>query len=320
MPTPSSINSTSGSADTGAFNTALPYSKELGRVHVMPNAQEMRYRRFAGVLAAAIAALCAWKGFQIERQQEFLGSVRSGDIAAVRTYLAGGGAAGVKGLDGHTALEIAATRGDATTTDLLLRSGAPVTLEALNGAAVRGNGNVLYSLLQRSDMEKMPAADKGKILCSAAQSGDMESVKLLLHRGAPTTFRNTLDDAMTPLMYAARSGKPGVVYTLLEAGADLKARTAKGASVLMLASAWNAPVTCQYLIKNGADVNATDKQGNTALMLASNVGNVETANLLIGYGASVNAHNSAGKSVIAWAIEGGNDRVINLLHHHGAHS
>lgn len=296
------------------------YHKELGKVYVMPSSNEVRQRRLAGGIAAGVAVVCLWQGTRMARAMEFLGAVRSGNADTVRSYLASGVSAETHSLfDRRSALDIAVAQGDAPLASVLLQSGAEVTAPMLNTAAVHGNAPLLYTLLDRYGETRLSAEEKGQLLCSAAQSGDMDSVKFLLHRGAPTTARNAHDEDMTPLMYAARSGKPGVVYTLLEAGADLKARTSKGVTVLMLAATWNAPITCQYLLKNKADVNATDNAGNTALMLAASVGNVATTDLLLGYGASVNAKNKAGESVLGWATQSGSDHVIALLKRHGAH-
>jgi ankyrin repeat protein len=296
------------------------YGKELGRVRVMPTPRQSLFRRIAGGIAAIIATAILWRGYGMVRNAMLISDIRNGDTSSVSAYLAGGGLGNIQDFGGKSALFEAATRGDAGIVDELLRHGAAPTWDDLNETAVRGHGDVLYSLLESYGSANLSAVQKGQLLCSAAQSGDVDSVRLLLHRGALTTYRDTRDEGLTPLMFAARSGKTGVIYALLDAGADLNARSSsKGATVLMIAAAWNVPATCQYLIKNGARVDATDQAGNTALMSAAATGNAPTADLLIGYGASVNARNHAGKSASDLASDNGDEHMLNLLRHYGAH-
>ncbi|MBC8102562.1 MAG: ankyrin repeat domain-containing protein [Cytophagales bacterium] len=301
--------------DSTTADKNIVYSRELGKIHVMPGPRERLQRQIAGGIAALIAVAGVYKATQVNRDLEFLGAVQAGNAALVQRYLEEGENPSVQGFDGKSALDLAAAKGSGAVTRLLLKCGAEVPFSALNEAAIRGRAPILGLLLEG---RRLNTAEAGPLLCSAAQSGDIPSVKLLLKRGAPPDARSPRDDDMTPLMYAARSGKPGVVYTLLEQGADRKARTAKGVTVLMLAATWNAPVTCQFLIKNGAEVNAGDNEGNTALMLAASACNLPTASLLLGCGARVNAKNKAGKTALGWAVEGGDARIVNLLRRKGA--
>lgn len=113
-------------------------------------------------------------------------------------------------------------------------------------------------------------------------------------------------DGSTALMEAVTYNNTEIVKMLIQAGADVNAKTDDigvpfdpddeyGAppgriTVLMNAvhsSEKNALEVVQLLLQAGADVNAKDEQGGTALMLA--VGNLDVVRALLQAGADVNA-------------------------------
>jgi ankyrin repeat protein len=72
---------------------------------------------------------------------------------------------------------------------------------------------------------------------------------------------------VTPLMHAAALGSPDAVRRLLDAGADVNAKSAAGATALMWAAA--DPAKVRLLVDRGADVKAVSESGRTALLLAA---------------------------------------------------
>ena len=72
---------------------------------------------------------------------------------------------------------------------------------------------------------------------------------------------------MTVLMYAAAFNKnPDITAVLLDAGADINARTGRGMTPLMFAAAMNNnPMVLAALVEAGADVNAQDEGGRMAV-------------------------------------------------------
>ena len=82
----------------------------------------------------------------------------------------------------------------------------------------------------------------------------VEIVNLLLQAGADVNAKS--EDGTTVLMLAAYSKEPDVVNILLEAGADVNARDADGKTALHSAAAKGDPRIIRTLLQSGADVNA----------------------------------------------------------------
>jgi ankyrin repeat protein len=159
----------------------------------------------------------------------------------------------------------------------------------------------------------------------AATYGSVDSVRVLLERGADPNARNragatpliygayNIDRAhllvekgadvnahaqngVTPLMVAASvHGNMATVRYLLGKGADVKATRANGADALQTAALKSEPEAVKLLLAKGADARRADKSGVTALMNAFlNVGDPEMVRLLLEAGSDVNAFNTDG--------------------------
>lgn len=151
-------------------------------------------------------------------------------------------------------------------------------------------------------------------LPNAAETGDTARLQELLHQGFPVDQRGGSMDE-TALVVAARRGNLEIVKILLNAGADINAKTKYGDTSLTAATHFCHPYIAEYLIEQGADVNAkNDGFGSTPLMLASECNDLEIVKTLIKKGAKIDEKNkSGGTSLMAASAKGHGEIVQSLI-------
>jgi ankyrin len=163
----------------------------------------------------------------------------------------------------------------------------------------------------------------------------------LLAAGATVNVKEREHD-QTPLMWAVAEKHPDVVRLLLEAGADVHARSKiyaqivtsevtqragreelnytvlRGGSTPLLFGARSGDVeSVRLLLAAGADVNDSLPNGMSALVLAAHSGNGAAASLLLEKGADPNAA-AAGYTALHAAVLRSDLSLVNALLAHGA--
>jgi ankyrin repeat protein len=94
----------------------------------------------------------------------------------------------------------------------------------------------------------------------------------------PRTDAKTLDGT-TALMDAAKAGDAEIVRSLMDKGADVRARAADGWTALMFAASYGNTDALQELLEK-SDVSAETPEGVTALKAAEGAGHLKEAGLL----------------------------------------
>ncbi|MBD0866580.1 MAG: ankyrin repeat domain-containing protein, partial [Rhodobacteraceae bacterium] len=113
-------------------------------------------------------------------------------------------------------------------------------------------------------------------------------VATCLTRGADPNART--EYGRTPLHFAARWGTLETVITLLNAGAEIEARTEYyGWTPLHVAARWGTPEMVVALLNAGADPNVRDNDDETPLHRAVKEGTAETVMALLDAGAEIEA-------------------------------
>lgn len=200
-------------------------------------------------------------------------AAKFGHLEMVDLLLARGAPINARNLAGATALYFAAERGHAAVAQRLIERGADVKLTGRSGIS--------------------PVA-------AAAYAGSDAIVEMLLAQGADD--RTPDETGKPPIVYAAARAQLDIVKRLLARNIDVNARYANDLTLLMWAAGADENVAeadalkvVTYLLDNGARIDDRDARGRTALMIAAEGGRAEIAKLLLARGADPSLKDNAGK-------------------------
>jgi len=152
-------------------------------------------------------------------------------------------------------------------------------------------------------------------LCEAAALGDAARVRALA-RAAPAALADRSPDGWPALHLAAHFGHGDAVDALVDARADVSARSTnhEGNTVLhaALAGRGDARIVSR-LLAAGADVNARADGGYTPLAILAFDGNTALAELLLAHGADAAARSDDGRTALDIAQERGHAQLARRL-------
>jgi ankyrin repeat protein len=151
----------------------------------------------------------------------------------------------------------------------------------------------------------------GTPLAAAAARNDVEELRRLLTAGH---VADDPDDALTPLIWAARAGAIEAMTTLLDAGADVDARGRSTSQWTPLQHAIHRGETgaARLLLERGADPNASSSPGSlTPLLMAAADPDPTVVKLLLTYGADPRIGGEYGETPLTQAVSGGALRDID---------
>jgi ankyrin repeat protein/serine/threonine protein kinase len=192
-------------------------------------------------------------------------------------------------------LEWAAKYASPEIVQMLIKAGADVNAESSYGTVLMAGTQVEIAKLLIEAGADVNAGKYTSPLATAAKCGNVELIRLLVEKGAK------VNDPKDPPIHWA--GKPEAAKVLIEAGADVNQRNAKGESALNLTQgAWIPTAeTVELLIEAGVDVKAKNATGSTPLHAAIQLGQPEIAKLLIAAGADVDAKDEQGNTPLSIA-------------------
>jgi ankyrin repeat protein len=153
----------------------------------------------------------------------------------------------------------------------------------------------------------------------AIESNDAEAVKELLEGGAKAdTLIEYGEHKITPLMKAAWEGDEAILQILLEAGADINAKSSDGnETALMSAVTRGHTEIVKILLAKKADITPKSVYGFNAFTSAVAANNQEIAGMLLDAGAKI--HDGAhGLTPLQFAASSGSIDMINFLVGRGA--
>lgn len=217
---------------------------------------------------------------------------------------------------------------------------------ALHTAALSGDAQVLSRLaISHKHLLDSRDRDQATPLIMAANEGHVEVCKVLLKAGADPLAkdkdgRTPLHDAAglgrlevvqllstqkhlvdrrdnagyTPFLMAAYHGFPNVCDTLLQAGADLNAKTAEHERNVMHVAACQGRINMiRFLAQHKHLINSKDKHDHTPLALAALFSTREVCKELLALGENPEIVNNHGRNVLLLAASKGNASVVQLF-------
>lgn len=228
--------------------------------------------------------------------------------------------------DGSTALLWASHWNDLQTAKALLDAGAnPNAANAfgmtpLAQACVNRSAALAELLLKAGADPNTPISTGETPLMTCARTGSADAVRALIAHGAAIDATEPIEN-QTALMWAAAERHPGVVKALIDAKADLLARTKKGFTAIHFAARKGDEECVQLFLDAGVDVNIRTKlepekgdgggaatrtrrvsaDGYTPLLVATVRGQVQLAHYLLEQGADPNVED-AGFMPLHWAV------------------
>lgn len=153
-------------------------------------------------------------------------------------------------------------------------------------AAARGDRPAVRALLQQGADINGALGDGMTALHWAAERGD-DDLAALLGSGADVRAVTRIG-RHTPLHVAARNGHDRIVRRLLEANADVHARTTTGAAALHFAAAAGSTESIAVLLDRGAEIDVREPEwGQTPLMFAAGYGRTDAVRMLLARHANI---------------------------------
>lgn len=192
---------------------------------------------FRALIAACVLALSpALAGLapaRADAYQDFFAAIARNDGRAVETAM-------LRGINSNSA-----DRKLGPAVIYAVQQNAPAALKAL--------------LLSPATDVNVRNAQGETALMYAALQGELETVKLLIARGAQVNH-----PGWTPLHYAASGGQLSVVQLLLEHHAYIDAASPNGTTPLMIAARQQRPTVARFLVEQGADPTLRNDSGWSA--------------------------------------------------------
>src|SRR5262245_19984142 len=277
----------------------------------------------AGLLAIGVYAADA----VVAKDVRLVQAAKANDSAAALTLIQKKVDPNVAEPDGTTAMHWAVRNNDLALVERLLKAGAKANTANRYGvtpiflACESGSGAVVERLLSAGVSANATGPEGETALHTCAHTGNVDAAKVLLAHGASIDAGDSWR-GQTPLMWAAARKHPQMIKALVEAGADVNARSSiiawerqrtaeprdkwlppGGLTALQFAAREGCVDCVKVLTSSGANINDIDPDSHTPLVLALMNGHFDVAGALISSGANVNLADNVGRTPLYAAVD-----------------
>ena len=224
----------------------------------------------------------------------------------------------------NTALHYAVERKHADVVEVLIGAGADIETKndeghsPLHVASISGELKAMKMLVEAGADVRATDADRDTCLILAACGGYTDTVRYLAGL-TEVDLNHQQSNIFTALHFAVHFKHADVVQVLIDAGADIETKNARGLSPLLLASHSGALTTVKMLVKAGADVRAAEDRRKTCLILAAYNGHTDTVRYLVGLPeVDLNHQDRKNRTALHYAANRKHPDVVQVLIDAGA--
>ena len=147
-------------------------------------------------------------------------------------------------------------------------------------------------------------------------ASSVSTAQILLERGA--NMESEANNGDTPLSWACKMGRFGVVKFLVDQGANMRHPNQEGKTPLHYASEKGKTRMVQLMLDRGCHVDPCDSHGSTPLLMACRNGHWRTVAILLDGGANLEHRNSSHWTALALASVERHFDTVRILMEKGA--